>query len=67
VSKRFPDIFWYLLVAALNIAAKLSVEGPVVRLLADIGKGEIGEKDAMLTQPMKEKIVNVGHAAVGHT
>lgn len=60
MSKRFPDILWYLLVAALNIVAKLSVEGPAVRLLADIGKGDIGEKDAchelrVLTQPIKEK------------
>ena len=36
VSRGFPAIVWYSIKAALNIAVKLSVEGPAVGLLADI-------------------------------
>ena len=42
VLRDFPVMVWYLFSAALNIAVKLSVEGPGVALFVDMGvAGEV--------------------------
>ena len=40
MSRDFPVNLWNSAEATLNIAEKLSVEGPAVRLVADIGKAK---------------------------
>src|SRR5712675_1059881 len=41
VSRRFPVALWYSVDAALNIAVKLSAEGPAVWSLADADIGMV--------------------------